>query len=389
MATKSAVLKRLVVAGAPVAGALALSLVPIGASAGVSHVARPLTPALQPPAKNLVLTGPVIVELVDADAAFKRLPPTDFIGLRQAYFAYDTASSTYWAAAQVVPSSSAHQAQVASQDDGAYTVFHEPPHAAWVAADDGMAGAEGTSCAAYHVSIPAAVLAVWYWAAGHCTPPNLGPGPLLLTYFAEARQEWSAGAGAISAKQGLYWLAAAKDLEAAVAARVPGTSGYSNAADELVQLSELPNAMQTPAQRKVDTALTAALNSFFGTNGLYGYSAPSSTPKAFVATLQQEANLGTLGNNVLADPRLGSVPSSFPEAVVTCLVLAGVVAGSVFACKLEDFQAYYIVGTVESADATSYKGEIVNGSPLFYCKTDGLSTAEQLAAKEMGGGCEP
>jgi hypothetical protein len=343
--------------------------------------------ALQPPAKNLVLTGPVIVELVDADAAFKRLPPNDFIGLRQAYYAYDVATSTYWAAGEVVPSSSTYQAQVASQDDGGYTVFDEPPHAAWVAADDGMAGAEGTGCAAYHVSIPVAVLAVWHWAAGRCTPPNLGSGPLLLTYLAEARQEWSAGAGSISAGQAGYWLRAAKDLEAAVAAKAPGTSGYSNAANQLVQLSKLPDAMQTPAQSKEATALTAALDSFFGTNGMYGYNAPSPTSKAFVATLRQEANLGTL--SVVADPRLGRVPSSFPEAVVTCPVVAGVSAGSVFGCKVESFEAYYMVGTVESADVTTYSGEIVSGRPLFDCQTDGLSTAEQLAAKKMGGGCEP
>jgi hypothetical protein len=345
-----------------------------------------LVTAPQPPAKNLALTGPVIVELVDADAAFKRLPPDDFIGLRQAYYAYDVATSTYWAAANVVPSLSAYQALVASQDDGSYTVFHEPPHAAWAATDDGMAGAEGSTCAAYHVTIPAAVLAVWHWAPGRCTPAGSGGGSVLLTYWAQARQEWSAGAHSISAGQAGYWLRAAQDLDAAVAAKAPGTSGYSNAANELVELSKLPDAMQTPAQSKEATALTAALNVFFGTNGMYGYNAPSPTSKAFVATLQQEANLGTL--SVVADPRLGRVPSSFPEPVVTCPVLAGVSAGSVFGCKLESLEAYYIVGTVESADATSYSGEIVNGSPLFDCQTDGLSTAEELAAKRMGGGCE-
>jgi hypothetical protein len=265
-------------AGAAVAVALASStLVPLGASAGASPVARPLMVALEPPAKNLLLTGPVIVELVDADAAFKHLPPDDFIGLREAYYAYDVATSTHWAAAQLVPSSSAYVAQVSTQDDGGYTVFHEPPHAAWVAVDDGM-GAQG--CANYHVSIPTAVLAVWHWPAKSCTPP-LASGPLLLTYYAKAAQEWRAGAAAISAGQGFYWLAAAKDLEAAVAARAPGTGGYSNAAHQLVQLSRLPDAMQTPAQSKEDGALTASLNSFFGTNGLYGQSAPSLTAKAF------------------------------------------------------------------------------------------------------------
>jgi hypothetical protein len=146
--------------------------------------------------------------------------------------------------------------------------------------------------------------------------------------------------------------------------------------------------MLTQAQQRQLSALTAALDLFFGTNGLYGYSAPSATPKAFVATLQQEAVLGTLGNNLVADPRLGRVPSSFPEANVTCPVLASVAAGSVFGCKLEAFEAYYVVGTVESAHATSYSGEIVDGRPLFDCATDGLSRAEELAAKRMGGGCE-
>lgn len=371
-----------------VAGALALStLVPPGASAVASPATHPVIAALQPPAKNLALTGPVIVELVDADAAFKRLPANDFTGLRQAYYAYDVATSTFWAAAGVVPSSSSYQAQVSSQDDGGYTVFHEPPHAAWVAQDDGMAGAEGSSCAAYHVSIPAAVLAVWHWGAGRCTPPNFGTGPVLLTYFAQAWQEWRASAGAISAGQAGYWSRAAKDLDAAVAAKAPGTSGYAHAAAELGQLSKLPDAMQTPAQQKQSAALTEALNSFFGTNGLFGFSAPSTTAKAFVATLQQEANLGTL--SVVADPRLGKVPSLLAGSVVTCPVLTGVAAGSVFGCKVSTYAVYYMVGTVESADATNYMGYMVNGRPLFECKADGLSTAEELAAKKMGGGCPP
>ncbi|HTV11001.1 MAG TPA: hypothetical protein VME20_03995 [Acidimicrobiales bacterium] len=384
MGAYSAVLRLSLVAGAAVAAALvSATFVPVGPSAGAAPAARAFTGALQPPAKNLVLTGPVIVELVDADAAFKHLPPDDFIGLRAAYYAYDVATSMHWAGAQLVPSSTAYEAQVSTQDDGGYTVFHEPLHGAWVAVDDGMGSA---GCANYHVSIPAAVLAVWHWQAGSCTPPDAS-GPILLTYFAQAAQGWRAGAAAISAEQGFYWLGAAKALEAAVAAGAPGTGGYSNAAQQLARLSRLPDAMLTAAQERQLSALTAALDSFFGTNGLYGYSAPSRAPRAFVATLQQEADLGTL--NVVADPRLGKVPSSFSEAIVTCPVLAGVAAGSVFGCKVEGFEAYYIVGTVESADATRYSAEIVNGSPLFECNADGLSAAEQLAAKRMGGGCAP
>ena len=386
----------------PVAGALALSLVLVGTSAAASprprpgeaapeaaspQAAAPRTSAPRTSAKNLKLTAPVVVALVDADAAFKRLPPNDFVGLRDAYYAYDSASSAYWAAAEVVPSPSAYQAEVSSQDDGGYTVFHQVPHAAWVATDDGLAGAMGTTCAAYHVSVPAPVLAVWHWAAGRCTPPpNFGTGPLLLTYFAQASEQWSAGATAISAGQAGHWLAAARDLRAAVAAKAEGTNGYPTAAGQLVSLSKLPDAMQTPAQSRQAGSLTEALNSFFGTNGLYGYSAPSLTPKAFAATLQEEANLGTL--DVVPDPRLGKVPASFPEAAVTCPVLAGVTAGSVFGCKVAAFEAYYMVGTVTAAEATTYLGYIVGGRPVFDCKLDGLSASEQLAAQKMGGGCQ-
>jgi hypothetical protein len=284
---------------------------------------------------------------------------------------------------------SAYRALVSSQDDGGYTVFHQPPHAAWVAADDGMAGAGGTGCSAYHVSIPSAVLAVWHWAAGRCTPANFASGPLLLTYLAQARQAWSAGAAAISAKEGSYWTAAAKDLGTAVAAKAPGTGGFSNAAHQLVQLAKLPDAMQTAAQAKEYAALTTTLNRFFGTNGLYGFSAPSSTAKAFVATLGEEANLGTLRSNVVADAALHTVPSSFPQAVVTCPVLTSVASGAVFGCKVGSFEAYYMVGTIKSADATTYLAYMAKGSPLFDCQKDGLSLAEQLVAKRMDGGCRP
>jgi len=242
MVTKGLGLRSLVVTLAAVAGALALStFVPVGPSADASPVARLLPEALRPPAKDLVLTGPVIVELVDARAA--GMPADDFIGLGDAYYAYDAATSTYWAAAGVVPSSTSYEAQVASQDDGSYTVFHKPAHAAWVAQIDGMAGSDGATCASYHVSIPAPVLAVWHWPAGTCLPPSRsGRTPVLLTYFAKAWKEWwgSVDAGPPQMAQGAYWLRAAQDLRSAVAAKAPGTRGYTKAADELVQLAHLP-----------------------------------------------------------------------------------------------------------------------------------------------------
>jgi hypothetical protein len=336
---------------------------------------------------NLVIPGPVVVELVDADALFKHLPPDDFIGVRDAYYAYDRATTTYWAAGQTVPSLSAYRALVASQDDGSYTVFHKPAHGAWVAVDDGMAAAPGTGCGAYHVSVPAGVLAVWHWGPGHCTPPNSGAGPVLFTYLAEARKQWSAGDRAASAKQGAYWLSAAKELQAALTAAAPQTTGFAAAAQELQQLAKLPDAMLSAAQSKEALSLTMALNKFFGTNGLYGVSTPSANARDFVATLRQEAKLGTLASNVVADPHLHTVPSSFPQAVVTCPVATGVAPGSVFACKLDVFAVYYVVGTVRAPGATAYFGYMVKGSPTFDCQSDGFGTGEQMAVKKLGGTC--
>ncbi|HTW07152.1 MAG TPA: hypothetical protein VME46_06570 [Acidimicrobiales bacterium] len=388
MVKKELSLKRLATTVASVVGILSSpALVPLASPAAAAYAARPPMAALPGQATNLVLTGPVVVQLVVADAAAKHLAANDFLGVQAAYYAYDGATSTYWAAAEVVPAPWSYQAEVESQDDGGYTIFHEPPHGSWVATDDGMGGQGGVICARYHVSIPSAVLATWHWPSGTCTPPpNSSPGRLLLTYFGNAARAWWAGAAAISAKQGGYWLAAAKALEAAVAAKAPGTTGYADAAGQLVQLSKLPDAMQTSTQQKEDSALTVSLDAFFGSDGLYGISAPSRTTKAFAATLGLEAGLGTL--SLVADPRLGKMPAGLGDAVVTCPVLAGVTAGSVFGCKVEEFD-YFIVGTIRSDYAMTYFGYFVNNSAVFECKADGLSTAEQLAAKKMGGGCAP
>lgn len=150
--------------------------------------------------------------------------------------------------------------------------------------------------------------------------------------------------------------------------------------------------MQTPAQQDEAKADFQALNAFFGTNGLYGVSAPSATPAAFVATLRQEALIGTL--SVIADPQLGTAPSTYPDAVVTCPVLTSLAINAAFGCKLATatmgtryYFVYYFVGTFLAAHATSYVATIVYGSPVFKCTADGLKLAEELAAKRMGGGC--
>lgn len=87
--------------------------------------------------------------------------------------------------------------------------------------------------------------------------------------YYEALQLWKAGAIAASYKQGSYEVEAGNFLYNAIGAGVPGTSGYLAAAQEVTQLSSLPDAMMNPTQQAEYDADTAALDSFFGTPGLY------------------------------------------------------------------------------------------------------------------------
>jgi hypothetical protein len=147
-------------------------------SVGRSFSARPSK--ADGTAENLLLTNTVRSALVAAGASHYGLPASDFVGLGAApnnypaYYAFDKATSTYWAGASLVPKRSSYAAQVVVQDDGAYLIFHRTPPGAWQAHDVGYTDTAGT-CAAYHVSIPAPVVAVWHWAQGTCHPPT-APG---------------------------------------------------------------------------------------------------------------------------------------------------------------------------------------------------------------------
>lgn len=239
----------------------------------VSPLVPGTTGSLTAGAENLVLTSAVKAALVAAAAAYWKLPPSAFSGLNPgtAYYAYDVSTQTYWAGAGLIPSPSSQEAGVVVQDDGGYVIFHRPGVGGWQAQEDGLAGAMGVTCAKYHVSVPAAVLAVWDWPPGTCTPPvhAVAPTTPSPSDFALAKAEWIKGATAISATQGFYWVTAAKDLLKAAAAKLPGTSDYPKAAKELEQLARLPDAMQSPAQQKEYVADVKSLNAFFGTKGLY------------------------------------------------------------------------------------------------------------------------
>ncbi len=87
--------------------------------------------------------------------------------------------------------------------------------------------------------------------------------------YSKALAQWKKGATAISAQQGEYWLAAASLLQSAEGTDGGNTSGYQVAANELKDLAALPDAQQTPAQNAEYHNDINALNSFFGTPGLY------------------------------------------------------------------------------------------------------------------------
>lgn len=162
--------------------AVAIAFVVVSAAFAPSAGARLATPAERQllarqsraaqAAENLRLTTASRAELVRAAAAFFRLPASDFVGLAPgtAYYAYDVASSTYWAGAGLVPSSRSMPAQVVVQDDGAYLIFHRPAGRSWAVQEVGYEDVPGV-CARAHVSLPAAVAAVWHWQSGTCHPP--------------------------------------------------------------------------------------------------------------------------------------------------------------------------------------------------------------------------
>jgi hypothetical protein len=122
-------------------------------------------------AQNLVASPKVRSALVAAGAKSHDLPAADFTGLApgETYYGYDPTTTTYWAGAGLVPSTSSMPAQVSVQDDGSYLVFSRPTGGSWTAVNVGLAGVAGTACA---VSVPASILAIWHWKDGTCRPPG-------------------------------------------------------------------------------------------------------------------------------------------------------------------------------------------------------------------------
>lgn len=127
------------------------------ASAGVAH--------------NLVASAAVRTSLLDAGAAYHGLAPSDYVGLdpKMTYYAFDSSTHRYYAAAGLDPSPHSLQAQISAQDDGGYNLFTRTSAARpWRVYNDGLGGADGSTCP---LIIPEAVLKVWHWALGGCYPP--------------------------------------------------------------------------------------------------------------------------------------------------------------------------------------------------------------------------
>ena len=378
----------------------------------LAMVAMPVAAAAEPAARaeNLPVTSSVRTALVDAGASHYGLSSSAFTGLGQGttYYAYDLSTTMYWAGASLVPSPSSYQAGVVVQDDGAYLIFDRTAHGAWQAHDVGYSDTVG-DCAAYHVSIPAAVVAVWHWVPGTCHPPadlsGTGNGSSAKSQdhdYVLALLQWERGAQAGPADYHHYWVASAADLTKAVAAHLPATSGYPLAASELLKLVHLPFVVNTPVQMQAGAAAEfEALNSFFSTDGLYDINAPSASPAAFVATLQLEARTGTI--QVDADPVIGTAPNNYPDAIVTCPVLSPLAFKAMalsplsyddtFGCKLttSSIGTYYIVGAISAAHATEYAGTITgldaNGTPVFSCN-EFYDSAQLQVAKKLGARCK-
>ena len=119
------------------------------------------------------MTDAIRAQLVAAGAKEKGLKASDFVGLQKGmtYYAYDPATQTYWAGAALKPSTSSMAAQVSTQDDGSYTLFHRSASGAWIAMNSALAAPNGPADAKpCTVTPPADVLAVWGWPAKSCHP---------------------------------------------------------------------------------------------------------------------------------------------------------------------------------------------------------------------------
>ena len=119
------------------------------------------------PPVNLKVDDGIRAELLQAGAALKQLPASDFTGLEKGltYYAYDPDTTTYWAGAHLLPSATSTQAQVSVQDDGSYTLFRKVKGGLWTAFNDGMQESQGCP-----QNLPQSIITMWQWNPQWCRP---------------------------------------------------------------------------------------------------------------------------------------------------------------------------------------------------------------------------
>ena len=203
----------------------------VGASAGAKpslDLAAAQAPGGSPAARDLPLAPSVSASLVAAAAASHGLPASAFLGVAPAnqgfaaYYGYDVATSTYWAAASLVPNPKSYEAQ--RRRPGRWRLSDLPPHR-----ERPLEGAgrrlhrrrrrlrglphehpcRGGRCLALGARhLPSARRAR---PATTTTSQSAAP----LSGVALARHEWLLGARASPRSEGEYWVRAATALTGA------------------------------------------------------------------------------------------------------------------------------------------------------------------------------
>jgi hypothetical protein len=118
--------------------------------------------------KNLIVTASVRRELRVAYLSYMHFPSSDIAGTahNSVYYAYETATGTYWAMATFVASSTVSQStSVSMQDGGSRAFFTKTADGAWQV----QRGSQGSGEVCAEIKFfPAAVLTAWVIST---TPP--------------------------------------------------------------------------------------------------------------------------------------------------------------------------------------------------------------------------
>ena len=131
-------------------------------------------------AENLPMTSTVEAQLLAAEASAHYLTASAYTGLVKGsvYYAYDPATTTYWARARVIPSPLSGAAEASLNQGGAFQLYERLDGGNWTEHDVGSTSSVGSPAgpvfAKCTIVVPAAVLDLWQWPPGTCRPPAPG-----------------------------------------------------------------------------------------------------------------------------------------------------------------------------------------------------------------------